>query len=189
MVFSYFFLSGQPVLQGIRSNSLESNLNSMCTRNGMLLALSPLRVLNAQNFSENQKWSQRHVNLIIYKKTRDAAEGQLQVLFESLVSKQNIDIYHSVGSLKQKILRTSYAEGIVILVAEKRDDLAELVPILDLFRKLRIILVLPDREPETIQIGYQLEPRYLSFIDRGYAEIKAVLQKMLGGGKSLEETA
>jgi hypothetical protein len=155
----------------------------------MLLASGPPRALNARNFPENQKWSQRHVNLIIYKKTRDAAEGQLQVLFESLVSKQNIDIYHSVGSLKQKILRTSYAEGIVILVAEKRDDLAELVPILDLFRKLRIILVLPDREPETIQIGYRLEPRYLSFIDRGYAEIKAVLQKMLGSGKSLEETA
>lgn len=129
------------------------------------------------------------MNLIIYKKTKDAAEGQLQVLFESLVSKQNIDIYHSLVPLKQKILRTSYAEGIVILIAEKRDDLSELVPILELFRKLRIILVLPDREPETIQIGYRLEPRFMSFVDRGHAEIKAVLQKMLGGGTSMEEPA
>jgi len=127
------------------------------------------------------------VNLIVYKKTKDSAEGQLQVLFESLVSKQNIDIYHSLVPLKQKILRTSYAEGIVILIAEKRDDLSELVPILELFRKLRIILVLPDREPETIQIGYRLEPRFMSFIDRGHSEIKAVLQKMLGGGNSMEE--
>lgn len=127
------------------------------------------------------------MNLIVYKKTKDSAEGQLQVLFESLVSKQNIDIYHSLVPLKQKILRTSYAEGIVILIAEKRDDLSELVPILELFRKLRIILVLPDREPETIQIGYRLEPRFMSFIDRGHSEIKAVLQKMLGGGNSMEE--
>lgn len=129
------------------------------------------------------------MNLIIYKKTKDAAEGQLQVLLESLVSKQNIEIYHSLIPLKQKILRTAYTEGIVILIAEKRDDLSELVPILDLFRKLRIILLLPDREPETIQIGYRLEPRFMSFLDRGHAEIKAVLQKMLSGGKSMEETA
>jgi len=127
------------------------------------------------------------LNLIIYKKTKDTAEGPLQVLCESLVSKQNIDIYHSLAPLKQKILRTSYDEGIVILIAERRDDLAELVPILELFRKLRIILVLPDREPETIQIGYRLEPRFMSFIDRGHSEIKAVLKKMLGGGKSMEE--
>lgn len=127
------------------------------------------------------------MNLIIYKKTKDTAEGPLQVLCESLVSKQNIDIYHSLAPLKQKILRTSYDEGIVILIAERRDDLAELVPILELFRKLRIILVLPDREPETIQIGYRLEPRFMSFIDRGHSEIKAVLKKMLGGGKSMEE--
>jgi hypothetical protein len=38
--------------------------------------------------------------------------------------------------------------------------------------------MLPDRKPETIKIGYQLEPRFLSFIDKGYSEVKAVLRKM-----------
>ena len=55
------------------------------------------------------------------------------------------------------------------------------------FRRLRIILVLPDRAPETIKIGYQLEPRFLSFVDKGFSEVKAVLKKMTAGSPTAEE--
>jgi len=65
------------------------------------------------------------------------------------------------------------------LIARERNDLTELLPIIDLFRRVRIILLLPDRKPETIKIGYQLEPRFMSFVDRGFEEVRAVLAKMI----------
>jgi hypothetical protein len=127
------------------------------------------------------------MNLILYTKKTEFSRAKLRVMFESLVSKDEIEIFHSTESLRNRLLRTSYKDGIVVLVAEKREELSELLPILHLFRKVRIILVLPDRKPETIRVGYQLEPRFLSFIDKGFTEVQAVLKKMLAGMASLKE--
>ena len=127
------------------------------------------------------------MNLILYTKKTDASPAKLRVMLESLVSRDEIEIFHCTENLRNRLLRTSYQDGIVVLVAEKREELSELLPILHLFRKVRIILVLPDRKPETIRVGYQLEPRFLSFIDKGFTEVQAVLKKMLAGMASLKE--
>lgn len=127
------------------------------------------------------------MNLILYTKKTESSNIKLRVVFESLVSKDEIELHHSIESLRHRLLRTTYNDGIVVLVADTREELSELLPILHLFRKVRIILVLPDRKPETIKIGYKLEPRFLSFIDRGFAEVKAVLKKMIGGIPSFEK--
>ena len=119
------------------------------------------------------------MNLIIYNKAADSDSARLQLIFEPLVSRDRIEISRSVKTLRQRILKTSIRDGIVILIARERNDLTELLPIIDLFRRVRIILLLPDRKPETIKIGYQLEPRFMSFIDRGYEEVRAVLAKMI----------
>lgn len=127
------------------------------------------------------------MNLIIYNKKIDSGENEFQFVFKPLFSKNEIEIFHSIEGLRQRILRTTYDEGIVVLIAERREELSELLPIIHLFRRLRIILVLPDRKPETIKIGYQLEPRFLSFVDKGFSEVKAVLKKMTTGSPTAEE--
>jgi hypothetical protein len=116
----------------------------------------------------------------VYTKKTAAAGSQLRLVFESLVSRDAMEMFHSIEGLRNRLLRTTYDDGIVVLIADSREELSKLLPILHLFRRVRIILVLPDRKPETIKIGYQLEPRFLSFIDQGFSEVKAVLKKMLG---------
>jgi hypothetical protein len=127
------------------------------------------------------------LNLIIYSKKIDSEKNEFQFAFKSLFSKNEIETFHSIEGLRQRILRTTYDEGIVVLIAERREELSELLPIIHLFRRLRIILVLPDRKPETIRIGYQLEPRFLSFVDKGFSEVKAVLKKMTAANPTAKE--
>jgi hypothetical protein len=126
------------------------------------------------------------LNLIIYSKKTDSEENEIQFVFKSLFSKNEIEIFHSIEDLRQRILRTTYDEGIVVLIAERREDFSELLPVIHHFRRLRIILVLPDRKPETIKIGYQLEPRFLSFVDKGFSEVKAVLKKMTAANPTVK---
>jgi hypothetical protein len=122
----------------------------------------------------------------MYTKKAESSGIKLRVVFEPLVSKDEIEFHHSIESLRNRLLRTTYNDGIVVLIADTREELSELLPILYLFRKVRIILVLPDRKPETIKFGYKLEPRFLSFIDQGFTEVKAVLKRMLGRLPPLE---
>jgi hypothetical protein len=127
------------------------------------------------------------LNLILYTKKTESSGIKLRVVFESLVSKNEIELFHSTEGLRNRLLRTTYIDCIVVLITDTREELFELLPILHLFRKVRIILVLSDRKPETIKIGYKLEPRFLSFVDPGFAEVKAVLKKMIDGMPLLEE--
>jgi hypothetical protein len=130
-------------------------------------------------FGSINREEDKKLNLILYTKKTAPSGAQLRLVFESLVSKDAMELFHSIEGLRNRLLRTNYNDGIVVLIADSREELSELLPILHLFRKVRIILVLPDRKPETIKIGYQLEPRFLSFIDQGLTEVKAVLKKML----------
>ncbi len=40
-------------------------------------------------------------------------------------------------------------------------------------------LVLPDRNPDTLKLGYLLEPRFISYVDSGFFEIQAMIEQML----------
>ena len=44
---------------------------------------------------------------------------------------------------------------------------------------LRVILILPDADPQTIARGHNLRPRYLSNIQSDFQDVAAVLRKML----------
>lgn len=119
------------------------------------------------------------MELIVYAKEQSGHGEKLEEIFRSLGKEIHTELLSSLESLTDRLLSTNYEEAVVILTTDNRDDLTELLPVLPLFRRMRIILLLPDQEPETIKIGYQLEPRFLSYIDMGLDEIQAVVKKML----------
>lgn len=120
------------------------------------------------------------MSLTIYAKNLRGPEAKLQVLCESLVEKDKVNVFSSIDNLREWLLFKAREKAVVFLITEDKDELEDLLPVIELFRKVQLILVLPDRKPQTIRIGYQLEPRYLTFIDSGLGIVKGVLKKMLG---------
>jgi hypothetical protein len=118
------------------------------------------------------------MNLVLYAKNSNESETKLKLIAESVSQKNNVEIFQSIDDLSNRLLTIPREECVVILAAEKRDDLSELLPIIPLFRRVKIILILPDAEPETIKIGYKLEPRFLSFMGDGFNIVKEILKKM-----------
>jgi len=66
-----------------------------------------------------------------------------------------------------------------VLLAARSEDLSDLLSIRDLLRDVRIILILPDREANTIAQGHTLRPRFLSYTDSDFTDVLAVLGKCL----------
>ena len=60
-----------------------------------------------------------------------------------------------------------------------QEELIDIIHIRELFRDIRIVLILPDREESTVAKGHRLYPRFFSYIDSDFKEIAAVLNKML----------
>ena len=82
-----------------------------------------------------------------------------------------------VERLRRPRLKTDLE--IAVLVAANTREVNALIDMGDVFEDVRIILVLPDAERETIAKGHLLRPRFLTYVDADFTDLAAVLAKML----------
>ncbi|MBW1741791.1 MAG: hypothetical protein JRJ42_11835 [Deltaproteobacteria bacterium] len=119
------------------------------------------------------------MNLLFYKPGTNEAGEQLQRVIEALVPRRKTEIYRTMESLSGRLRQSKYDLAIAVLLAASSEDLMELLSIRDLLDDVRIILVLPDRENDTIRKGHTLRPRFLTYADSNFVDVSAVLSKML----------
>ncbi len=120
------------------------------------------------------------MRLLLYSPVKEGIGKQLRRMIEKLVSKNNVETYQSVESLSLRLRQPANNGPIAaVLLAAKRGDLTELLSIRDLLRDIRIILVLPDRDEDTIAKGHTLRPRFVSYSDSNFTDVCSVLGKMI----------
>ncbi len=105
---------------------------------------------------------------------------RLQKAVESAVSVRHLEIIRGVKELCTRLCRFSYEIDVAVVLADSKDQLSELVSMADILTDVRIIIVLPDKEKETISKGHSLRPRFLTFADSDFNDVAAVLKKMIG---------
>ncbi|MFZ2448808.1 MAG: hypothetical protein WAW37_20790 [Syntrophobacteraceae bacterium] len=101
----------------------------------------------------------------------------------ALVTAERLVACRNFGELQASLLRPEYDLFAAILVVSSRNDLLDLISIGELLRSMRVILVLPDWERETILKGHDLKPRFLTWPAWNSNEVIAVLHKMLRNEK------
>lgn len=72
-----------------------------------------------------------------------------------------------------------HSGDVLILVPTDVRELEGLLTMHELLQDFRLILILPDDDEETVNRGYLLMPRYLTFIDNDLDEIVRVLGRMI----------
>ena len=90
-----------------------------------------------------------------------------------------VDLCRTLECLQQRLCRPSNDLDIVVLIAANREELLQIHSLGDLLLDLRIVLILPDRNPGTISKAHALGPRFLTYLDSDSEELKSVLSKML----------
>lgn len=126
------------------------------------------------------KQRENKTKVFVYATTPSGAGKRVQQIVESQVSHQQIEIYHSIERLSQRLRQPLVGEIIGVFLAKNRQEISELVSIRHLLRDIRIILILPDREENTVSQGHALKPRFLSYADGDFTDVAAVMRKMLG---------
>jgi len=103
---------------------------------------------------------------------------RIQSLLGILPDIRGIHVFSSLRELVRQLFRASYENTIIIFMAGNKEELLEIFSISNLFRKCRTILILPDREPGTLKIGYLLEPRFISYMDSDLSDVRAIVSQM-----------
>jgi len=123
------------------------------------------------------------VKVLFYSSTPEDPGMGVETRLKDLVPAGKVEVYRSIEGLARRVQRLYGHDTIVILQAQDRKQLVRMVSLRDLFQGVRIILLVPDREEETIVLAHRLRPRFLSNNEGDLSDVMSVLQRMLGKGE------
>ena len=109
-------------------------------------------------------------------------------LYHDLDDKYKGEFYLTIDDLVNRLRHPKKDLTIAVLLADSQKELENILSVKDFFSDVRIILILPDRNKNTIIKGHTLFPRFLTYVDSDFNWVTAVLEKMLsnnnGGNKN-----
>jgi len=121
------------------------------------------------------------MKLFLYTTASQGVAEQVRTVLQSSVPEGGIEVYRTINDLSRRLRLPKDDATIVVLLLASREDVLDLLAIRHLFRNVRIILVVPDLEDETIALAHRLRPRYLSYIDGNFMGLSTVVNKMFEG--------
>jgi hypothetical protein len=117
--------------------------------------------------------------VIFFSTVRGEPGERLLRIIESVVSKEKVKICRNIDALSRTLRRPRDCAAIAILLATSGKDLPDILSLRDLLLDIKIILVLPDSDPDTVSKGHILRPRFMSDCSSDFQEIAAVLKRMV----------
>jgi len=123
------------------------------------------------------------VKILFYSTTSEELGKGIEEKLAMLAPEGGVEVYRSIKELAHGLHRLCDHDTIAILRAQDREELLRIVSLRDLLQGVRIILLIPDREEETISLAHRLRPRFLGNSESDLSDTLSVLRKMLGFGE------
>ena len=119
------------------------------------------------------------MELILYNKDFDDFEAKIRGVIESVVSKDKTAIFRSIENMIERIMHLIYNLEIAVLIIKNRKEFLQLYSSLNVFRRAKMLLILTDKNPKTIMLGYKLKPQFSTYLHNDFWVIQTALKKML----------
>lgn len=119
------------------------------------------------------------MSLILYLPLTEGPGNQLYDIVKKTASKRKIELCRSIQELSDRLKRPIFDVEVTILLATDREDLLVITSLGDFLNRMKIILVLPDLDMETIALGHLLRPRFITWQDDDFAQLGMFLKNLL----------
>jgi hypothetical protein len=119
------------------------------------------------------------MSLVCYIPKGDPSGDRLRDAIEMLAVKERPQIYADLEEACQRVNQPLSSSNIFVLMAANSMGLDGIVEKRERLRDVPVILILPDSEKKTIELGHTLYPRFVSYIDSDFKDVAGVLYKMI----------
>jgi len=119
------------------------------------------------------------VKILFYSSTREDPGMEIGERLRRLAPEEGVEVCRSIEELIRGIHRSYDRDTIILLRVRDRKELLRIVSLRDLLQDLRIILLIPDREEETIALAHRLRPRFLGNGENDVSDTMSVVGKMM----------
>jgi len=110
--------------------------------------------------------------------SKNEAKKLLLRVLDMIIPKNKITVIKNAGELEYHLRKQLHDNIIAVLVPANRSELTDIIALKNIFGDIPIILIIPDRENDTIALGYKLRPRFITYADSDFLDVAAVLMKM-----------
>jgi hypothetical protein len=119
------------------------------------------------------------MNVLFYIPVTGEAGERIHRVAEMAAPKARTEVFRSIKDLSWRLCRPAESPSIAVLLAGDEEDLLSIVSIRHLLSEIPVILILPVSDHRITAMGHRLSPRFLTYMDGNFAEVEAVLGKML----------
>jgi len=126
-------------------------------------------------------------SLLFYSRDLDITGSELLMLFGRLVQREEIEIYRSIEELLVRLHKPHHDILALILQVSDNEELESITSIRPFSNDIKIILILTDREADTVAAGHSLRPRFLTHKNNDLNEVKDVLTRIIKVGNMLQD--
>lgn len=119
------------------------------------------------------------MKVLFYSSYRTQACKRIVQTILTVIPEDLLESYSSIRGLSERLLEPMGDLSIAVICISSQMEFSSLLAIKDLFKDIRIILILPDHERTTVSKGHCLKARFLSYMDSDFSDVSAVLHQMI----------
>lgn len=120
------------------------------------------------------------MRLLLYSGKQDEITDFLMREMRKLILGGPIDVCRTIEAFHHRLTTLGSSPDIAVIMIRWKKELGMLVSLKELLADVDSIVILPDREDETISQGHKLYPRFLTYMDGDLGDVGDVLKKMIG---------
>jgi hypothetical protein len=117
------------------------------------------------------------MNVIFFTSVDPSVSNRLTRVLEVHVSRKELETCRNIDIFSERLHQPLPDSVVFVLQICSLEELMDILPLRDLLHDRRIILVLPDSDPETVSLGHILRPRFITYGDSDYMDVSAIMGK------------
>ena len=117
--------------------------------------------------------------LLVYAKAKNGVSTELKQILNGRSSGVCLETYSDLDDVFQRLRQPRLNLKIGVLSIGSEAELDRLLTIRELLSDMRLVLVLSDKDPQTVAKAHALAPRFITFSDAGVDPLVSVVEKMM----------
>lgn len=117
--------------------------------------------------------------MILYLPRQDKKVEDLLRRIEEAIPEETVEIFVDLNGLVGRLRRPRTEVSIVVLDIAGRAELMKMISIADLIEELRLVLVLPEDQPDILEKAHVLHPRFIVATEDDFQRLGGILKNMV----------
>lgn len=119
------------------------------------------------------------MSLILYLPKKAQAGERLLRNIRQAIPDRDIESFSSIDGVLERLHRPMPDVRVVVFYASDRSELMEIIYLGRLLSELKVVLVLPDSDPDMLEKSLVLCPRFIAATESDFGHLGAILKKMM----------